>query len=99
MSPTLVLGGNANFTITFGADANVNTAITYSQLTKGGMELMTLREMFLLTKRKQSDWQTIFASSKANGAAYQEPPRYPIQWPESTWLQGKLKERREVRGK
>jgi len=62
--------------------------------------MANLREMFLLTKRRQpSDWQTIFAGSKVNGAYYFEPARLPIQWPESTWLQRRRKElKSEKRG-
>jgi hypothetical protein len=55
--------------------------------------VLNLRQM---TKRQQqqSDWQTIFAASKVNGADYFEPARVLIQWPKSTWLQRRLKERR-----
>jgi len=42
---------------------------------------------------KLTDYQKIFLASKANGAAYRDPPLQGFPLPKGTWLQRKRGER------
>jgi hypothetical protein len=48
------------------------------------------------TKLRPKDVEIIFETSRANGAEYRgnELPTYKWQWPEETWMQRRLKERK-----
>jgi hypothetical protein len=54
---------------------------------------MTLRRQ-RTTEIVKSNWQSVFQSSRVNGAEYVEPPAHHIDWPDS-WIEKRLKETRK----